>query len=144
MYLIDNFLYLLLQDLPKMLFPSGSRHRKSRKKKKGRFSLFTGSFPNLFSAKDYKALKKKCTQGPRPLWATEELGASGCRNQKIFKQKSLRMTVFQQFGVFYCFPVGLTVSSSQCHRPALSVIDLCLPPDLLGRPGQNICFHFIQ
>lgn len=72
--------------------------------------------------------------------------AGGLRAQKskIFKQKPVRITIFYQFCVFYCFSVALTVSSSHCHRPSLSMIDLCLPSNLMGKSGElDRVFTFI-
>lgn len=83
-YFIDNFIYLLLEDLPKSLFPSGNRHRKSRKKK-GRFPPPHRLFSHPVFCKRLQGIKK-CTQGLRPLRATEELGAPGCRNQRFLSR----------------------------------------------------------
>lgn len=71
-------------------------------------------------------------------------GSLRVQKSKIFKQKPVRITVFYQFCVFYCFSVALTVSSTPCHRPSLSMIDLCLPCNLMGKSGElDRIFTFI-
>lgn len=82
--LIDNFIYLLLEDLPKSLFPFGNRHGKSRKKK-GKVLLLHRLISQPVFCKGLQGIKQ-CTQGLRPLQATEELGASGHRNQRFLSR----------------------------------------------------------
>lgn len=97
-HFIDTFIYLLLEDVPKSTFPSGNRHRKSRKKK-GKVLPLHRLFSQPVFCKKLPGIKK-CTQGLRPLQATEELGAWGCRNQRFL---SRNLKEWQYFSSFLCF-----------------------------------------
>lgn len=82
-YFIDNFIYLLPQDLPKSLFPSGNS-TESRGRRKGGFPSPQAPSQPVFCTRLQGI--RKCAQGLRPLRATEELGAPGYRNQRFLSR----------------------------------------------------------